>query len=43
VDISQAAATHYFVIDVLRLDLRESGKEYIEFRFNADNFCLKRA
>jgi hypothetical protein len=43
VDVSQAAATHHFIIDVLRLDLKEAGKEYVEFRFNADNFCCKRA
>jgi hypothetical protein len=43
IDVSQAAATHYFGIDVIRLDLKEAGKEYCEFRFNADNFCLARA
>jgi hypothetical protein len=43
IDSSQTAATHHFIIDVLRLDLREAGKEYVEFRFNADNFCLARA
>jgi hypothetical protein len=43
IDSSQTAATNYFVIDVIRLDLREAGKEYVEFRFNADNFCHARA
>lgn len=43
VDVSQAAATNYFTIDVIRLDLRDAGNEYVEFRFNADNFCAARA
>jgi hypothetical protein len=43
IDISQTAATNHFIIDVLRMDLSEAGKEYVEFRFNADNFCAKRA
>lgn len=43
IDISQTAATHHFNIDVIRLDLSEAGKEYVEFRFNADNFCAARA
>lgn len=42
IDVSQAAATHYFTIDVVRLDLSEPGQEYVEFRFNADNFCATR-
>ncbi len=43
--INSAAAltTDYYGIDVITLDLSEAGKESVEFRFNADHFCLKRA
>ena len=35
--------TNYFVIDVIRLDLSVAGQEYVDFKFNADHFGLKRA
>jgi hypothetical protein len=25
------------------MDLREAGKEYVEFQFDGDNFCTARA
>jgi hypothetical protein len=31
-------ATHRYVINVVRLDLRETGKEYVEFMFDASHF-----
>jgi hypothetical protein len=43
INTAAAAATDYFIIDVVRLDLSQAGKEYVEFRFNADNFCAIRA
>ena len=43
VEASATPATNYFVVEVERLDLSEAGKEYVEFRFNADNFCAARA
>ena len=42
-DTNAALTSHYFIINVLRLDLSEAGKEYVEFQFNADNFCAARA
>ena len=43
--INSAAAltSDYYGIDVLRLDLKEASKEKVWFKFNADQFCLKRA
>ena len=43
VEASAAASTNYFIIEVERLDLSVAGQEYVEFRFNADNFCFARA
>ena len=43
VEASAAAATHYFIINVERLDLSVAGQEFVEFTFNADNFCFARA
>jgi hypothetical protein len=43
INTAATAATDYFIIDVVRLDLSVAGKEYIEFRFNADNFTAIRA
>lgn len=37
------AGTNYFIIHVCRLDLSVAGGEYVEFRFNTDNFCATRA
>lgn len=43
VDCNAALTADYFIINVLRLDLSEAGKEYVEFQFNADNFSAARA
>lgn len=43
VEASASPATNYFVVEIERLDLSVAGQEYVEFRFNADNFCLARA
>jgi len=43
IDINAALSADYFKIVVHRLDLSESGKEFVEFRFDADNFCGARA
>jgi hypothetical protein len=43
VDGSVTPATHYDIIHVHRLDLSEPGLEYVEFTFDADNFCQARA
>jgi len=37
-DIDEAVTSHYFGIDVLRLDLSEQYKEYVEFRWNPVNW-----
>lgn len=37
-DINEAATSHYFPIDVIRLDLSVAGSEYVEFRWNIINF-----
>lgn len=37
-DINEACTSHYFYIDVYRLDLSEQYKEYVEFRWSAPNF-----
>jgi hypothetical protein len=39
IDIDAAVTTNYFYINVLRLDLSEAGAEFVEFQFNAENFC----
>ena len=43
--INSAAAltADYYGVNVIALDLSESGKEHVDFMFNADHFCLKRA
>ena len=38
IDSGATATTNHFLIDVLRLDLSEAGKEYVEFRFHACHF-----
>lgn len=43
INTAATAATDYFIIEVIRLDLSVAGQEYVEFRFNADNFCAIRA
>ncbi|OHB71482.1 MAG: hypothetical protein A2W23_03125 [Planctomycetes bacterium RBG_16_43_13] len=43
IDAAATYATNYHVIDVIRLDLSVPGGEYVDFKFNADHFCLKRA
>jgi hypothetical protein len=40
---SASLATNYYILDIIRLDLRESGKERAVFRFNMDHFCKARA
>ena len=35
--------TNFYVIHVRRLDLSVPGGEYVEFRIDADNFCMNRA
>lgn len=37
-DIDEAATSHYFAIDVTRLDLSVAGGEYVDFRWNIINF-----
>lgn len=43
IDTGATVTTNYYLIDILRLDLRESGKEYVEFRFHPCHFDLVRA
>lgn len=43
IDCSAALSSDYYIIDVIRLDLSTPGDEYVEFRFNMDNFCCIRA
>jgi len=38
VDTGATVTTNYFLIDVIRLDLREAGREYVEFRFHPCHF-----
>lgn len=38
VDQAGDYGTNNYVIDVLKLDLRVAGEEYVEFKFNADQF-----
>lgn len=40
---SASLATNYHIVDVIRLNLAESGKETAIFKFNADHFCKARA
>lgn len=42
INCAAALTADYFIIDVVRLDLSTAGSEYVEFRFNADNFGLTR-
>ncbi|MCK4328789.1 hypothetical protein KAX02_02995 [candidate division WOR-3 bacterium] len=43
IDASAALSSNYFIIHVRRLDLSVAGDEYVEFRFDGDNFCATRA
>jgi len=43
VEASATPATNYFIVNVLGLNLREAGKEFIDFRFDGDNFASIRA
>jgi len=43
IDCSAALTSHNFWIHVMRLDLSVPGNEYVEFRFDTDNFCAFRA
>ena len=43
INCAAALTSDYYIIDVRRLDLSEAGNEYVEFTFNADNFCAARA
>ncbi len=40
---SETPATNYDIIHVVRLDLKEAGKEVVEFYFGADHFATARA
>jgi len=43
VDANAALTADYFIIHVMRLHLSEPGNEYVEFRFDGDNFSAARA
>jgi hypothetical protein len=43
VDSSADYASNYYYINVLKLDLRKAGEEYVEFTFTADQFAPHRA
>jgi hypothetical protein len=43
IDCSAALTSDYYIIHVVRLDLSVPGHEYVEFRFDGDNFCCIRA
>jgi len=43
IDTGATVTTNYFLIDVIRLDLSEAGREYVEFRFHACHFDSVRA
>ncbi len=43
IDTNAALTSHYFRINVRRLDLSVPGKEYVEFTFDASNFSAHRA
>lgn len=38
IDTGATVSSNYFLIDVVRLDLRIAGSEYVEFRFHGDHF-----
>jgi hypothetical protein len=38
IDTGATVTTNYFLIDVVRLDLSDAGKEYVEFRFHPCHF-----
>lgn len=38
IDTGATVTTNYFLIDVVRLDLSEAGREYVEFRFHPSHF-----
>jgi hypothetical protein len=38
IDTGATVTTNYFLIDVVRLDLSEAGREYVEFRFHPCHF-----
>ena len=40
---SKTPATNYYAIHVVRLDLSVAGKEFVEFRLDADHFSANRA
>lgn len=42
-DVSASPATNYWVIRVIKLDLRNAGHETVQFQFGMDHFCLARA
>lgn len=43
IDSNAVLTSDYYVLDVIKLDLSEAGKEHCLFKFNADHFALKRA
>lgn len=43
IDAAATYGSNYYTLDVVRLDLSVPGGEYVDFKFNADHFCLKRA
>lgn len=40
IDISATPASNYFIIHVIRLDLSEAGNEFVDFKFDVDNFSI---
>ena len=42
-NVAATPATDYWVVNVLRLDLSQAGREYVEFTFDEDHFALARA
>lgn len=38
IDTGATVTSNYFLIEVVRLDLRVAGNEYVEFRFHGDHF-----
>lgn len=42
IDVAAALTADYYGIDVIKLDLREAGKEHAYFKFNIDQFSLLR-
>jgi len=43
IEASATPATNYYIVQTVGLNLREAGKEYMDFRFDGDNFCSARA